>query len=384
LHYGPTYVIAIIAVGKGTGPKKSAGKTSVKRPANEAVLCDISYRAIAPRDLQSFLDESLEILGKRLNVGGAFICERKHPSDQPQVLAEWTDESANPLGEKLEALSSSVISWMTDRFVQKQIVNVSQILQKSKKREQQFLRELEAGSVLIVPILVNDEYQGLLGVHENKSPQAWSDKDVALLEEVARIFPQVIERSGLLTDLQEARQRLEDERERQTAELQEATAKLRARQEELLAQKSELEILNKELVETNKAVTVLARNLEQNRQEVERNVALTISSKIVPLVERFIQDDAFAALRPDLEVLNAYVHELTAGLSSDAMLVTSLSPTEMRVASLIKEGLPTSEIAEEMQLSEGTIKTHRRSIRHKLNIQHTRKNLANYLKTRWR
>jgi DNA-binding CsgD family transcriptional regulator len=56
-----------------------------------------------------------------------------------------------------------------------------------------------------------------------------------------------------------------------------------------------------------------------------------------------------------------------------------LTPTEMQVANLIRQGTTTKEIADFMNLSNRTIEDHRKSIRRKLGIKNTKINLRSQL-----
>ena len=57
-----------------------------------------------------------------------------------------------------------------------------------------------------------------------------------------------------------------------------------------------------------------------------------------------------------------------------------LTPNEIKVALLIKQGMTTKEIAKELNLSVNTIMTHRYKIRSKLGIKNQTKNLQVFLK----
>jgi DNA-binding CsgD family transcriptional regulator len=61
-----------------------------------------------------------------------------------------------------------------------------------------------------------------------------------------------------------------------------------------------------------------------------------------------------------------------------------LTPTELRVAAMIKKGLPSLRIADKLCVSLHTIKSHRRNIRKKLKIENSAINLESYLRsTMW-
>jgi DNA-binding CsgD family transcriptional regulator len=53
---------------------------------------------------------------------------------------------------------------------------------------------------------------------------------------------------------------------------------------------------------------------------------------------------------------------------------------ELRVAVMIKKGFSSEEIARLLHISPHTVKTHRKSIRRKLNLKNANINLASYLK----
>jgi len=59
----------------------------------------------------------------------------------------------------------------------------------------------------------------------------------------------------------------------------------------------------------------------------------------------------------------------------------SLTPTEIRVASLIKDGKTSKEIASLIHASENTVRSHRFHIRSKLGIKNKKVNLRSYLQS---
>ena len=181
--------------------------------------------------------------------------------------------------------------------------------------------------------------------------------------------------------LHKAQEDLENRVRERTSQLKNAAKELQSRQKELLDHKSKLEKANKELLETNRAISVLARNIDKNRQETESNLAKAINSKLMPLVENLRKAKNLESSEADLDILAANVQSLTNDLTGGVNLMASLTPAEMRIATMIKKGLTSQEIADKLYVSLHTAKTHRRNIRKKFKISNSRINLTSYLQS---
>jgi len=84
-----------------------------------------------------------------------------------------------------------------------------------------------------------------------------------------------------------------------------------------------------------------------------------------------------------LNILGSSLEEIVLPLSRDlAVSETNLTPSEVRIANLIKLGKSSKEIAESLNLSIKTIESHRRNIRTKLGIEKKKTNLRSYLLNR--
>ncbi len=155
-------------------------------------------------------------------------------------------------------------------------------------------------------------------------------------------------------------------------------------QADLLDHKERLEKLTRKLMQTNQALTILAQNIAREKEESERRIVLKTRSLIIPIIEGLQGEKNLRRYEAELAMLVSYLEDLTSGLAADIEIATSLSFSELRIASLIKNGLTTEEIANHLHISPSTIKTHRKHIRKKLGISNQRYNLRNYLESRLR
>ena len=167
--------------------------------------------------------------------------------------------------------------------------------------------------------------------------------------------------------------------ERESA-LKKSTRELERKCKKLSLLKIEGDKINNELLETNNALSILARNITEQRLEAEKSVAGTINSKIMPILSQLRTSDKLEDIQSGLDVLNAHLQTLAKEVMGERNTVANLTPSEAQVATMIKNGLKSREIAEKFFISLQTVKTHRRNIRKKLNIQSPNTSLASYLR----
>lgn len=176
------------------------------------------------------------------------------------------------------------------------------------------------------------------------------------------------------------RRDLEEQLAQRSLELASATKELDNKQQELAMYKKDLERANNELIDINDALSVLARHVDRKRDDFEKKIARTICSRILPLIEELQQDKIPKRSLIKLDVLTTYLQSMTPRISKSREIIVALSPMELRVATMVRKGFSSEEIARMLHLSTHTIKTHRRSIRRKLNIRNLQINLTTYLK----
>ena len=157
---------------------------------------------------------------------------------------------------------------------------------------------------------------------------------------------------------------------------------LKQSRSELISQQQRLENLNAQLRDTNRALSIFAQNIERERAEVEKRIALKLRNLIIPMVVKLKKDRALAKYEGQLDMLTLQIEDLTSGFTMDSRIAAVLSFTELRIASLIKNGITTEEIARQLHISESTVRTHRKNIRKKLKINNVQFSLRNFLNSR--
>ena len=189
--------------------------------------------------------------------------------------------------------------------------------------------------------------------------------------------------------LRKAHDKLERRVEERTAELSKANAELKQaisehkQTEEALREKEEeLNIKTNSLEEVNTALRVLLKRRGEDKRELEENVLSNVKELVVPFLEKVKNSQLSPKQLTYINIVESNLNEIISpflrNLSSKWL---HLTPTEIRVAHLIKEGKTTKEIGEMMALSPRTIETHRKNMRKKLGVEKNKGNLRSHLLT---
>ncbi|MBW1783460.1 MAG: helix-turn-helix transcriptional regulator, partial [Deltaproteobacteria bacterium] len=155
---------------------------------------------------------------------------------------------------------------------------------------------------------------------------------------------------------------------------------LKAAMEDLKTREAELQTQSRSLEEANIALRVILKQMENKEREEKEKILSNVKQLIIPYLNR-LKDSPLAKeemiLMNTLENnLNDITSPLISKLSSSYF---DLTPMEIRIANLVKEGLMNKEIADLLGTSLNTITSHRYRIRSKLGLRNKGVNLRSYL-----
>jgi PAS domain S-box-containing protein len=143
---------------------------------------------------------------------------------------------------------------------------------------------------------------------------------------------------------------------------------------------AELKIQADELEEVNTALRVLLKRRDEDKRELEEKIITNVKELVAPCLEKLKstgltskQSAYMDTLESNLtDIISPFAHKLSSKY-------LSLTPTEIQIANLIKEGRTTKEIAELLNSSSRTVESHRQNVRKKLGLKNKKANLRSHL-----
>jgi DNA-binding CsgD family transcriptional regulator/predicted hydrocarbon binding protein len=137
---------------------------------------------------------------------------------------------------------------------------------------------------------------------------------------------------------------------------------------------------NQRLEEANIALRVVLKQMEQKEKINKDNFLINIKQSIMPFLKQLEESGLNKGQQILLDRLQINMNQVTSPLIGKlSSKYLNLTPMEIKVATLVKDGAVNKEIAQVLNVSLNTITSHRYKIRTKLGLRNKNINLHTYL-----
>ncbi|HPQ45237.1 MAG TPA: PAS domain-containing protein [Syntrophales bacterium] len=155
----------------------------------------------------------------------------------------------------------------------------------------------------------------------------------------------------------------------------------RKKTEEILNKRDhDLKINAQKLEDVNTALKVLLKNNEDDKKRLEDTILVNVKELIIPYIERLKNSTINGRQLSFVEILETNLNNIISPfLKNISLNYSTLTPREIQVANLVKEGKTTKEIAQAFSISTDAVDFHRKTLRTKLGLRNKKVNLRSYL-----
>lgn len=147
---------------------------------------------------------------------------------------------------------------------------------------------------------------------------------------------------------------------------------------ELELSKAKLKVKSASLEEKEIILNNLSNITNDEKKELSNQIEIKIDKIIKPILNT-LNNRISPENKQYLELLEHTINDLVDQDDKAQILNSKLSPREIEIITMIKNGLRSKEIADLLNISEGTVRQQRKSIRKKLGLDSQKTNLMSYL-----
>ena len=146
--------------------------------------------------------------------------------------------------------------------------------------------------------------------------------------------------------------------------------------------KRELESKTELLEQANVALKMMLQKSTENREEIEEEVLSTLKKMVAPFISKIKRAEISPDVREYIDTLETNLKHVVSPFSRKLSFeYISLTPKEIQVANLIRDGKSTKEISEELNMTKGTVEFYRNNIREKIGLRGKKLRLREHLLT---
>jgi PAS domain S-box-containing protein len=199
---------------------------------------------------------------------------------------------------------------------------------------------------------------------------------------ITGIIRDITPHKRLEQDMRNSHQNLEKRIAERTAELSLANEKLRLEIEVRKQTEAVLRSREIELGEMNTTLRVLLNQRDEYKIDMEEKIISNIKNSTHPYLEKLKASGLNEDQAAFLIKLEAELKNITPPPVKDlSPRYLGLTPAEMQVTSLIREGKSSKEIADHLNISLNTVLTHRYNIRRKAGLRKAKVNLRSFIQS---
>ena len=187
--------------------------------------------------------------------------------------------------------------------------------------------------------------------------------------------------------LQKAHDELEIRVQERTMALIESSRALKAEvierritEQKLHKRERELKIKSTNLEEVNTALKVLLKQREEDKRELEEKILANVKEILLPYLEKLKRTKLDECQLATVNVIETSLNDIISPfIRSLTTKYLNMTPREVQVATLVKEGKTSKEIAELLHTSTAAIDFHRNNLRIKLGLKNKKAGLRIHL-----
>ena len=192
-------IIGTIGVTYDITDRKQAEEAVKYRIAFEELISSLSTRFINLNadETDAGIDYALAAVGKFADVDRSYVFQYSDAERSTfRNTNEWCGVGIEAHLDTLGDIPSSTLPWWTARMNRFEVIHISRVadLGEEARAEKAIFEEQEIKSLVTVPIVYSGQLMGFLGFDSVRSARGWHKTDVALLQALADIIANALQR----------------------------------------------------------------------------------------------------------------------------------------------------------------------------------------------
>jgi len=181
------------------------------RASVDSLIASIStsFINLTPGETDHEIHRTLQRIGMFTNADRSSVFLFDETNNASSNTHEWTAPSIKPLMNTLQNVPQEAFRWWTSVIKSKNIVHLPHLSDAPPEADAdcRLLQEQEVRSVVAIPLVSKNAAVGFIGLDSVRRERAWDEETIRLLQMVADVFVNALERKESEVDLQKSEER---------------------------------------------------------------------------------------------------------------------------------------------------------------------------------
>ncbi len=193
--------VGLSGITRNIDEKVKAREFVEKRLAVEKLLSGISRKAVGDSDIHVIINKIIKKTGLAMDVSRVYVFGYDPQNDRINNRFEWNAKNVLSRFDHLQQLSIAEFLWFFDKLKQGKVIKYKNVEEIPDEQTKNALRLQAILSILAVPLILNDKFQGFIGFAECRKAKKWHVDDVEVLQSLAFIVVSLLNRQKIETEL---------------------------------------------------------------------------------------------------------------------------------------------------------------------------------------
>lgn len=176
----------------------------------DKTMLKVSSMFAYPGDVDEAIDQSLMEIGTLCGASRSYLFVFSDDGMLMSNTHEWCSEGAEPQKDELQDLPSDMFPWWMSRLKNDEVINITDIssLPSEASAEKEILEMQDIQSVLVLPVFIEGDLIGFVGIDEVEGTREWHSDDFDTLHMFSTLMGMVLKRRKMEKSLLESEQHL--------------------------------------------------------------------------------------------------------------------------------------------------------------------------------
>ena len=193
-------IIGVSGIGLDIGYLTIESQRAFKNEKLETIIANIAsmFAQVPTYKVDASINKTLKMVGEYANVDRSYVFIFRDNQQIMQNTHEWCAEGIEPQIENLQAVPSKIVPWWMKFLLKHEIIHIPRVseLPPEANSEKEILQAQDIQSLIVVPMVDNEELIGFIGFDSVRMPKYWANEDINLLKIVSSIFVSSLKRKS--------------------------------------------------------------------------------------------------------------------------------------------------------------------------------------------